>query len=157
MAATFETVTITSASAGDAADLLALQKLAYRSEAALYNDDTLPPLLQTLAGIEDEFATKTVLKALVDGRLAGSVRAGERDGTCLIERLIVHPDLQGRGIGTRLMKEIEARFPGAKRFELFTGHRSERNIRLYERLGYRVFRQQRIHAALSLVHLEKSR
>ena len=32
----------------DAAEILALQKLAYRSEAEIYNDFSIQPLLQTL-------------------------------------------------------------------------------------------------------------
>lgn len=39
---------ITAASPADAAAILALQKLAYQSEARLYNDFSIPPLLQTL-------------------------------------------------------------------------------------------------------------
>ena len=36
----------------DAAEILALQKIAYRSEAAIYDDDAIPPLTQTLAEME---------------------------------------------------------------------------------------------------------
>jgi hypothetical protein len=40
---------ITQAAAADAAEILALQKLAYQSEAAIYQDYSIPPLTQTLA------------------------------------------------------------------------------------------------------------
>lgn len=47
------------------------------------------------------------------------------------------PDLQGHGIGTRLLIEVEARFAGTvSRFELFTGPKSDANLRLYRQLGY---------------------
>jgi hypothetical protein len=75
--------------------------------------------------------------------------------TCMIGRLIVHPDYQNRGIGTRLMNEIERCFDEAKRFELFTGHKSERNIALYRKLGYRIFRSEKISGNLTLVYMEK--
>ena len=39
---------ITPATLDDAQKILALQHLAYQTEAALYDDDTLPPLLDTL-------------------------------------------------------------------------------------------------------------
>jgi ribosomal protein S18 acetylase RimI-like enzyme len=90
-----------------------------------------------------------------DGGIVGSVRAYEREGTCFIGRLIVHPDHQGRGIGARLMQEIESRFAQAERFELFTGHKSERNLRFYRRLGYRTSREERVTDALMLVFLQK--
>jgi ribosomal protein S18 acetylase RimI-like enzyme len=67
----------------------------------------------------------------------------------------VHPDLQRHGIGTRLMQAIEARFQDAERYELFTGNKSEGNIRLYGRLGYKVFRSEKVSDALTLVYMEK--
>ena len=142
---------------GDATEILQLQKLAYRSEAAIYDDLTIAPLTQTLDEMRADLARQTCLKATLDGRIAGSVRAHVKNGTCYVGRLIVHPDYQNRGIGTRLMDEIERVFRSAARFELFTGHRSERNLNLYRKLGYRPFRQERISEALSLVYLEKVR
>jgi ribosomal protein S18 acetylase RimI-like enzyme len=141
---------------GDAAEILRLQKLAYRSEAAIYDDFTIPPLTQTLDEMRADLARQTCLKATIDGRIVGSVRAHVQDGTCFVGRLIVHPGCQNRGIGTRLMGEIEQVFPNAGRFELFTGHRSKRNLALYRKLGYRPFRQERIGEALTLIYLEKA-
>jgi len=148
-------VLIQAAQPGDAAEILQLQRLAYRSEAAIYDDFTIPPLTQTLNEMGSDLARQTCLKATVDGRIVGSVRAYLKDGICFVGRLIVHPDYQNRGIGTRLMGEIEQVFRSATRFELFTGHRSERNLALYRKLGYRPFRQEQISEALTLVYLEK--
>jgi ribosomal protein S18 acetylase RimI-like enzyme len=148
-------MTIITALPEDAAAILELQKLAYRSEAAMYDDYSIAPLVQTLDELKTEFASKTVLKALLDERLVGSVRGWQKGGTCYVERLIVHPDVQGQGIGTKLVGALEAAFPDAKRFELFTGHKSERNLRLYGKLGYQVFKQQRISDRLSFTYLEK--
>jgi ribosomal protein S18 acetylase RimI-like enzyme len=139
----------------DAQEILDLQKLAYQSEAALHNDYTLPPLTQTLAEIEGDFGRQVLLKAIVDGRIIGSVRAFMGDGTCFIGRLIVHPDFQNQGIGTRLMQEIEAYFGQAQRCELFTGHKSERNLYLYHKLGYRKFRTEQLTDRVTLVYMEK--
>ncbi len=148
---------ISRADISDAAEILELQQLAYQGEAALYGDSSIPPLTQTLGEIRAEFGEKTFLKACQGGRLIGSVRASLRGGTCAIGRLIVHPDFQRRGTGTRLMRAMEAEFPAAERFELFTGTRSEGNIRLYERLGYRAFRTDRLSERVELVYMEKLR
>jgi hypothetical protein len=51
-------IPIIKASLEDAAQILALQKVAYQSEAALYNDWTIPPLTQTLPQLEAEFDTR---------------------------------------------------------------------------------------------------
>jgi len=140
----------------DAKEILDLQKLAYESEAEIYNDYTIPPLTQTLEGIRTDFESHVFLKASVDRRIIGSVRAHTRQETCLIGRLIVHPDFQNQDIGTKLMAEIERYFSNiVMRFELFTGHRSERNIHLYQKLDYKTFRNERITSDLTLIYMEK--
>jgi len=55
------------------------------------------------------------------------------------------------------MRSVEAAFPAVQRFELFTGGRSEGNIRLYERLGYRRVHEQVLSPAVTLVFMEKRR
>jgi ribosomal protein S18 acetylase RimI-like enzyme len=146
---------ISEATTEDAEEILGLQRLAYESEARLYDDWSIPPLTQTVEGLREEFATGLVLKAVAEGRLVGSVRARVTAGTCRIGRLIVHPDFQGQGIGSKLLQAIEARFPIAAQFELFTGSKSEANIRLYERHGYAITRTEQLSEGVSLTFLEK--
>ena len=148
---------IEAATVSDASEILELQKLCYQREAELYDDFTIPPLTQSLSEIEAEFTTKVFLKAEDNTTIIGSVRAFLEDGTCHIERLIVHPDYQGQGIGTSLLKAIEAYFGRAQRLELFTGSKSEGNIRLYERLGFTKFAEKQLNEKVTLVFLEKVR
>lgn len=147
--------TIERANIGDAAEILALQKLAYQSEAAIYDDYAIAPLTQTLEEMEADLRELVVLKASVDGRIAGSVRGRVVDGTCYVGRLIVHPDRQNHGLGTALLHAIECACPAACRFELLTGHRSERNLHLYHKLGYEPFKEEQVNERLMLVFLEK--
>jgi ribosomal protein S18 acetylase RimI-like enzyme len=144
------------ANISDAAEILALQKLAYFGEAEIYSEFGIPPLTQTFAEILADFDRCVFLKTSADDKIIGSVRAYPQFGTCFIGRLIVHPDYQNRGIGTRLMHEIEQQFAGAERYELFTGHLSERNLHLYHKLGYQPFRTERVTDSLSLIYLEKT-
>jgi GNAT superfamily N-acetyltransferase len=146
---------IEAAGLADAAELLSLQKLAYVSEAEIYQDYSLPPFLQTLPQIQADFASHIFLKACADGVIVGSVRGRMQADTCLVGRLIVHPEARRQGLGTRLMQEIEARLASARRYELFTGHRSEGNLRLYGRLGYREFDRKVVNEGLTLVFMEK--
>ncbi len=150
-------ISIVQASPEDAVEILALQKLAYQSEAELNDDWTIPPLTQTLPEILSEFETKVVLKAMCAGIIIGSVRAYlDYDyGTCQVGRLIVRPDFQGKWIGTLLMDKIEKAFPHAERFELFTGIKSLNNIRLYQRLGYKEYREEDLSPKVRLVFMEK--
>jgi ribosomal protein S18 acetylase RimI-like enzyme len=136
-------------------EVLALQYHAYQSEARLLDDFTIPPLLQTLEEIESEFASGVFLKAIDEnGKIIGSVRAHSTGETVYVGKLIVQPELQGQGIGTRLLNAIEAEAPSS-RYELFTSHKSIRTLRLYEHLGYERFKEQKISGKLTLVFLQK--
>ncbi len=147
---------IENATADDAAQILELQKIAYQSEAELYNDYTIPPLTETLEELKTLFENHIFLKATVEGKIVGSVRACNKgNGTCHIGRLIVAPDFQNRGVGTLLLAEIERRFAGCSRFELFTGAKSDRNIHLYQKAGYKQFKTMAVSDKLKLTCLEK--
>lgn len=147
---------IEKATVSDAEEILLLQKLAYKSEANLYDDLTIPPMTQTLQSIRNEFEHQVFLKATVDGKIIGSVRAFAQEETCHIGRLMVHPDSQRRGIGKKLMNEIESLFKSCKRFELFTGNKSEKNMSLYQKIGYKIFKTEKITDKVTLVYLEKT-
>ncbi len=151
-----EDVEIGPARVEEAEQILKLQRLSYQTEAALYDDWTLPPLTQTLRELLEHYDDHTILVARLGDEVVGSVRAHLEDGTCQVGRLVVHPRLQRRGLGTRLMREIEASFPEAERFELFTGHLSEGNLRLYRSLGYEEVREEAISPTLRLVYLRKA-
>ena len=148
-------ITIGKAIIADAGEILYLQKLAYRSEAEIYNDFNIPPLLQTLEEIKKEFGNQLFLKAIIEGKIIGSVRAFKKEETCFVGRLIVHPDFQNRGIGTKLMNEVERIFHTSERFELFTGDRSVRNLYLYQKLGYKISKTAKITDQTTIVFLKK--
>lgn len=86
--------------------------------------------------------------------MVGSVRGRMEEGTCHIRRLVVHPRLQRKGLGVRLMRGIEDHFATADRYELFTGHLSGA-LRLYYQIGYKEFRRQEVSSRLQVVYLEK--
>ncbi|WP_425547849.1 GNAT family N-acetyltransferase [Actinocorallia longicatena] len=145
------------AGAQDAGEILCLQRAAYVTEAQLYGDPFLPPLVESLEQATALYATDAVvLKATEAGRVVGAVRAVFNERTCLVGRLIVAPDRQGRGIGTALLKAVEEEVAElADALVLFTGHQSAGNLRLYKHLGYQEFRRERINEHLVHVHLRK--
>lgn len=152
---TREAITVTEAHPDDAAEILAIQKRAFTPQGELYNDPELPPLTESEETIRRNFETYTILKAVRDGRIVGAVRGKMKGDVCRIGRLSVEPALQDRGIGRLLMGEIESRFPKAHAFELFTGHKSEKTIALYIKLGYEIFRSQKESDTLELVFMRK--
>ena len=139
----------------DLSAVLDLQYLAYRSEAELYNDFTIPPLTQTLHELQAEVSSGICLVAKEKDQIVGSVRAIATNGICKIGKLIVRPSMQGKGVGTSLMQKIESMFPEANEFEVFTGHKSTPNIRLYKRLGYSEREEKKINEKVSLLFLAK--
>ena len=139
----------------NAREILALQKLAYQSEAEICQDWCIPPLTQTIDEIEMEFTDHIFYKAVNAKKIIGSVRAIAHDNTCFIGRLIVHPELQGKGIGSKLMDTIEKHFSDLRRYELFTGNKSIGNIRFYKRLGYTPFKEEKVNDYLSFIYFNK--
>lgn len=150
-------IKIVQAGIEDAYKILELQKIAYKKEAALYDDWSIPPLTQTQAEIQNEFKNAVFLKATLNDRIIGSVRASLNSDTCMIGRLIVNPEYQHKGIGSLLMQKIECHFPNAKRFELFTGTKRVGNIRFYQKLGYVEYRQEDLSPKVRIVFMEKQK
>jgi GNAT superfamily N-acetyltransferase len=157
MAEELDGVLIERAGPRDAGQILTVQRAAYVAEAQLYGDPFIPPLVESLEQIQRVLAgDAVVMKAMAGGRLVGTVRAQFSDQTCLVGRLVVVPDQQGRGLGTQLMNAIEAEVGRrAAALVLFTGHLSAGNLRLYRRLGYTETHRERIAAHLTLVHMRK--
>lgn len=128
-------IQITPISAGDAGEVLTIQRAAFVSEAQIYGSADMPPLTQTLEEVEAELRESDGWVARVGGRLVGAIRSREADGLLLIGRIAIAPDMQGSGIGRALLETAESH-SGAEEAELFTGSLSEANIRLYESCGY---------------------
>jgi ribosomal protein S18 acetylase RimI-like enzyme len=139
----------------DLTEILELQIRAYQSEAAIYNDYSIEPLIETPLGLQEQFKHKTFLKAVLDGKIVGSVRGYLKEETVHIGRLAVESDFQNQGMGTLLIRSIEAYFPNAKRYELFTGNKSINNLRLYNNLGYSEFKREPGGDQVMMIYLEK--
>ncbi len=154
--------------AGDAGEVLTLQRAAWVSEARLHDDLDLPPLVQTLDQLRADLADDSVttlglrLAGPSAGRLVAMVRLAPAQvtesadgGTVELGRLAVAPDLQGRGLGARMLALAEEALPpGVTRLRLFTGEHSTANLRLYRRAGYVETHRTRL-ARYDLVHLTK--
>ena len=151
------TPTIVPARLDDAPAILAMQKLAFEPEARACQTREIPPLQETVDGIREHIRAATVLKAVDEERMLGSIRGIVTDGTCLIRVLAVSPDAQGRGIGAALLKAIEDAHPQVERFELTTNMAMVGNVRFYLRHGYEVLEQVQFAPTIRLAHMRKVR
>jgi tRNA (guanine37-N1)-methyltransferase len=133
----------------DAAELLVLQRACWvREGLAAQGRWVVPPLVEELPDVGAGLGEWTTYVARVRsdggpaGRLVASVRARRHpdDEACWeVGRLMVAPDLQGRGIGRELLALAESLAPaGVRGFRLTTGVLEEGNQRFYRRAGYRV-------------------
>lgn len=150
-------------SEADAGELLTLQRAAYVTEAQAHDDAHLPPLTQSLADLEAELRDPDVIAlGLRSGhsRLVAAVRLRidpARPHVAELGRLVVVPDLQGRGLGSRLLTLAEDRVPeSVTTLRLFTGERSAANLRLYARFGYVESHRAATPGGYDLVHLSKA-
>jgi 8-oxo-dGTP pyrophosphatase MutT (NUDIX family)/GNAT superfamily N-acetyltransferase len=139
----------------DLQSILDLQYLAFLSEAKKFNDFTIEPLNQKIDEIKEEFEKGIILKAKdKHSRIIGSVRGISSGGTTQIRKLIVHPTVQNQGIGTKLIAAIENECFAA-RYELSASIRCPLNIKLYERLGYKKFKETMVSEDNGFVYFEK--
>ncbi|MCX4999345.1 GNAT family N-acetyltransferase [Streptomyces longwoodensis] len=152
-------VTISVATEQDAEQIFKLQYLCFQSEAALYGNYRIDPLVQSLDSVREELAADCVYVARLGDEVVGSVRGRvTEDGAAAIGKLCVHPRLQGHGIGARLLRAAEAALEGergATRFRLHAGHRSEGNLRLYRRVGYETVGTAQGTDGVPMIVLEK--
>jgi ribosomal protein S18 acetylase RimI-like enzyme len=126
------------ASAVDAPELLVLQRCCWVDEAIANDTLDIPALHETLDDVRAWLDDWTTWCVRATGRLVGAVRARREGSSWEIGRLMVAPDLAGRGLGGWLLRLAEARAPAdVESITLFTGSQSARNIAMYERAGFR--------------------
>jgi tRNA (guanine37-N1)-methyltransferase len=143
------------ATPADAGEVLTLQLACWVQEARANHTLDIPPLREDLADVQRWLGEWTTFVLRSAGRLVGGVRARLDGDVWDIGRLMVAPDLQGRGLGRRLLAHAEqAAPPEAARLALFTGTGSEGNLRTYHRAGYRRDHVQPPHPGV--VRLSKS-
>jgi hypothetical protein len=85
-------IEIEQASLEDVELILQLQMRAYLSEAEIYNDYSIPPLIQSFNEIKQEFSQQVFLEAIQKGKdakddinIIGSVRGYHDKGTAFID------------------------------------------------------------------------
>lgn len=147
---------ITTAEEQDAGEIMTVQRAAYMSEARLYDNTRLSALSEPMAEIRKSIMADEVLVAKMGSRIVGAVRGVRQGDECHVARLVVAPDMQGRGIGAALLRAVEEHgTKGVRRFVLHTSDRSQANINLYRKIGYTETHREVVAETLSLVYLAK--
>jgi ribosomal protein S18 acetylase RimI-like enzyme len=141
------------ATPADAAAIRHLTRAAYAKWAALIGREPKP----MTADYEVALRQHRFDLLLSGGVPAASIETVEEDGQLLIENVAVAPRFQRRGFGRMLLAHAErlARDLGKVRLRLYTNQRFTENIRLYERLGYTIDREENLGVAV-VVHMSKA-
>ena len=143
----------------DAGEVLTLQRAAFVGEARLYDDPHIPPLTQSLDELVRELGRPDVVALGVreHGRLVGACRLRVDGRVAHLGRLGVAPDRQGEGVGAALLAAVDGALPPeVGTVTLFTGDRSEGNLRLYRRAGFEEERREPV-GGMSFVHFVRAR
>ena len=119
----------------DFSAILEIQRAAFGEYAGIYKASGWTS--ETLESLQRDAQEKNILVAERDGKIVGSVRFWTVGGVCVIRLLSVHPDVQRRGIGKALMREIERLVTDAHKLYVCTMLRTSRNVTLFLSLGYR--------------------
>lgn len=149
--------TIAPALPEDAQFMLEMQRRAFAEEGRRSGSMDIPPLTEPHATIVEHIEQQTALVARRDGRIVGAIRGVLADGVCTIRALVVDLPFQGQGVGSSLLKALEAAHPDATRFDLTTNTLMEGNVPFYERHGYRVTELTRYSEKVTLAQMSKSR
>lgn len=126
---------------GDLAELVVLQRCCWVPQALVNQTLDVPALTESHDEVLEWARTwSTVVVRDASGRLVAACRGRvESDVDWQVGRLMVAPDLAGRGIGSVLIGVVESLAPEqVRRFVLYTGGRSAANIAFYQHAGYRL-------------------
>jgi GNAT superfamily N-acetyltransferase len=133
-----DNATVVLAAPDDAGELVVLQRCCWVEEAITNETLEIAALHESLDVVRESLQNWHTWIVRQNGRLIGSVRARTETTIWAIGRLMVAPDLAGRGLGGWLLRFAEEQAPAdAGSFTLFTGERSLRNIAMYERAGFK--------------------
>ncbi|MGB3257910.1 MAG: tRNA (guanosine(37)-N1)-methyltransferase TrmD [Ornithinimicrobium sp.] len=148
---------VASAVPADAGEILTLARACWLSEARDHDSFAIPALNESLEDVTAWLREWHTWVVRSHGRLVGSVRARQVGALWDIGRLMVAPDLQGRGLGKALLAWAEQAAPeDVTGFSMFTGANSVANLRMYRRAGYRT-RGRSTYEGVPTVELYKSR
>lgn len=146
---------IVRASRSDIQELYDLQLLSFESEAEMIGNRDIPALQETKDEFEKDFSNWITFK-LIDRKntIIGAIRCKKACEAVEIGRLMVHPEHRRKGLAQRMLKKIEELYPKTQK-ELYTCTKSWANIKLYEKSGYRAYKERADKSGQTFVYMKK--
>jgi ribosomal protein S18 acetylase RimI-like enzyme len=126
----------------DYEDVLELHKVAMLEVGAYKGDG---PWNQDLKNIEEAYKNGIFLVGTIDNKIVsmGAVRK-INESVCEIKRMRTYPEFQGRGFGKLILNKLIAfaKDNKFKRIILDTSEKQQRAIKLYEKHGFNIFKEE---------------
>ena len=141
----------------DIKELYELQLRAFETEAEMTGSRNIPALMESYEENRADFVNWRVLVQRDDsGRIIGAVRFRDEGDHTEIGRVMVAQEFRNRGIASGLLRAVEDQSQTGT-LELYTCTRSHSNIRLYEKLGYRIYKVEQGGRDLSFAYMRKEK
>jgi GNAT superfamily N-acetyltransferase len=139
------------ATAKDATAVRDLVRSAYAKWVPVMGREPIP----MTADYDLAISTHMIDLMIVDDALCGLIELVPEPDCVLVLNVAVRPDQAGKGYGRTLMAHAEdvARALGRGRLRLFTNKLMADNIALYQRLGYKLDREERTPDGRDVVHM----
>ena len=136
----------------DAPAIRALTRLAYAKWVPIAGREPLPMRADYEAAVRDH----RIDLLYKGGELAALIETVAESDHLLIENVAVSPAFQGQGLGRTLLAHAEqlAAASGHAELRLYTNKLFAANIALYQRLGYRIDREESLNGGIA-VHMSK--
>lgn len=145
-------MSLLAATAEDADAIRTLTREAYSKWVPIIGREPLP----MTADYAEAVRNHRIDLLLLDGELAALIEMIPRSDHLLIENVAVSPAFQGRGLGRTLMAHAEqvAASLGQRETRLYTNRLFAANVRFYQKLGYRIYREEAFRGGFA-VHMSK--
>ncbi len=142
---------------GEADELLSLQQRGFADIYEKYRDDATSPFNEPIERLTRKIETSYFYRIVAEGGTVGAIRVVDKgDGSVKrISPLFILPEHRGKGYAQAAILAAEA-IHGDTGWDLGTIAQEERNIHLYEKMGYRATGEHKsINENMTIVFFEK--
>lgn len=147
-----ETISLLPATAEDAEAIRSLTREAYSKWVPVIGCEPLPMIADYTEAVQKHRIDLLYL----DGKLVALIEMVPQADHLLIENVAVSPAFQRRGLGRKLLTHAEqvAALLGLSVIKLYTNRLFTENLRLYQKFGYEVDREEEFRGRF-VVHMSK--
>lgn len=140
----------------EAKELLKIQKEVFHSDLIKYKDFQTNPAAESWENFVYRMFSSSHFSINIDNSLAGGIcvvrRAKDHN---YLYRIFLGTEYQNKGLGSKIIRELERQFPGVNRWTLDTPKDNQRNRHFYEKLGYKKTGDIKVNEYLTLIEYEK--